>query len=71
MNGKMQIFDHQGNRLYLNGEEHEGPLLAAIDPSLIGYCRQDEVWATTDQCTALSVPKNYKKFWSSESQAVS
>jgi len=28
MNGKMQILDQQGNHLYLNGEEHEGPLLA-------------------------------------------
>ncbi len=24
----MQILDQQGNHLYLNGEEHEGPLLA-------------------------------------------
>jgi len=28
MNGIMQIFDQQGNRLLLNSEEHEGPLLA-------------------------------------------
>jgi len=28
VDGKIQFFDQQGNRLYLNGEEHEGPLLA-------------------------------------------
>ena len=28
MNGTIQIFDQQGNRLYLDGEEHERLLLA-------------------------------------------
>jgi len=33
MNKKMQIFDRQGNRLYLDDEEQEGPQLAELGRS--------------------------------------